>query len=421
MASDPSTEAAAGGAEKVEQPKAKPAAAPPKKKFGGSLAWVFIRLLIFLGVLGGLWVWLLSVCSGRWGTANSIYYSLLALEGILLVWLFFEIWVLDVISSPPRTPGPETQADRDAMRHWAASRFNRRKWMKRLLTLVLMALLITPWAESVRTHFDKWGWGKTLFFSIPFVLALVLVGLFHKVMRARDAVEESWFRTNPDDPTCRNLLVVFNLSKKVLYFATVLASLVMALLIHLKQSYGIWPSLNEGLLGGIWLAIFFLNFLVEEYEVNLMAVLVGASVILATIVWVAYMGWTDEFIDFFRNFGIQIDTTGYLLIAGIFALGILWSIVKGAFHYVAITPNDINIQTGITESGRQLNREAFTTTVDAGDLLERIWGFGRIIVTFADPSLKPMELLVWNIKAKAKKLEGIRATYVVDNQQRTRL
>ena len=86
---------------------------------------------------------------------------------------------------------------------------------------------------------------------------------------------------------------------------------------------------------------------------------------------------------------------------------------------IALKGSARNRETGLTESGRQINRDAFTTTVDTGDLMERMWGFGRIIVTFRDPTFKPMELMVWNIKGKAKKLEAIRATYVVDSQQRT--
>jgi len=412
MASDPSAVPEPGAA---SQP---PASGAEGKAGSKGVVGLLIRLVVFLAVLGGLWAWLLAVRHGQWGTEKTIYYSILALEGILLAWLFFEIYVLDVFRSPPTTPGPETDEDRRRTRAWTEARFVRRKWLKRLFTILTMVLLVTLWYRAVRQHFEAWGWGKTLFFSIPFALALVVAFLLHKVMRVRDAIEEDWFRTNPDDPECENVLVVFNLSKKVLYFATILASLVMALLIYLHQEHVL--TVNQRLLGGIWLAIFFLNFLVEEYEVDLMAVVVGLAVILATVVWVAYMGWMKEFIDFFENFGVSIDSTGYLLIAAVFALAILYSIVKGAFYYVAITPNDINVQTGLTESGRQINRDAFTTTVDTGDLMERMFGFGRIIVTFRDPGFKPLEMLVWNIKGKAKKLEAIRATYVVDNQQRTR-
>jgi hypothetical protein len=419
MAADSSATPDAGagpGASPQPEPSPPPAAAKEKKAGSVGVVGLLIRLAVFLVVLGGLWVWLVTIRSGQWGTEKTVYFSALILEGILLAWLFFEVYVLDVFQSPPTTPGPETNEDRKRTRAWSEARFVRRKWLKRLFTALIMILLVTLWFRAVRQHFEDWGWGKTLFFSIPFIVALVVAFLLHKVMRARDTIAEDWVRSNPDDPTCENVLVVFNLSKKVLYFTTILASLVMAVLVYLVQEHGL--DVSQRLLGGIWLAIFFLNFLVEEYEVDLMAVVVGLAVILATVVWVAYMGWTQEFVDFFENFGVSIDSTGYLLIAAVFALAIFYSIVKGAFYYVAITPNDINVQMGLTESGRQINRDAFTTTVDTGDLMERIFGFGRIIVTFRDPTFKPMEMLVWNIKGKAEKLEAIRATYVVDDRQR---
>ena len=104
----------------------------------------------------------------------------------------------------------------------------------------------------------------------------------------------------------------------------------------------------------------------------------------------------------------------------IFIIAILYSILKGSFQYAEITPNYINIQTGLAETGEQLSREQFSTKIDAEDLIERLFGFGRLIVTFRDTRRPPMVFLIHNVGKKSAQLEGIRGTYLVDQQDPTR-
>jgi hypothetical protein len=83
-------------------------------------------------------------------------------------------------------------------------------------------------------------------------------------------------------------------------------------------------------------------------------------------------------------------------------------------YYVAITPNFMNVQSGPTETGEQIFREEFSTRIDTDDFLERLPGFGRIIVTFADQRRQPLMLLVGWIGRKAARLESIRGKIVVN-------
>ena len=85
--------------------------------------------------------------------------------------------------------------------------------------------------------------------------------------------------------------------------------------------------------------------------------------------------------------------------------------IRGLFFYVAFTPNYINIQKGPTESGQQIGREEISTMVDTEDLLERMLGFGRIMVTFRDARREDIRLLVWGIGKKSRTLESNNSKY----------
>ena len=132
------------------------------------------------------------------------------------------------------------------------------------------------------------------------------------------------------------------------------------------------------------------------------------------------MGWVKPFVRFFGHLGVEIDATGYLVLAGIFAMAILISWIKGLFYYVTITPNYMNIQVGPTETGEQISREEYSTRIDTGDFLERLVGFGRIVITFSDQRRQPIMLLVSRIGKRAQTLESIRGKLAIDRYQPAR-
>ncbi len=91
--------------------------------------------------------------------------------------------------------------------------------------------------------------------------------------------------------------------------------------------------------------------------------------------------------------------------------------LKGLFYYISITPNYMNIQEGPTESGEQIGREDYNSRIDTSDFLERLMGFGRIIITFKERKRQPIVMLVWRIQKKAQLLERVRAKFAIDHYQ----
>jgi hypothetical protein len=126
------------------------------------------------------------------------------------------------------------------------------------------------------------------------------------------------------------------------------------------------------------------------------------------------------FVRAFRHLAVSVNSTGYLVIAALFLVATFVSWLRGLFYYVALTPNYLNIQTGPTETGEQVSREEYSTRIDTGDFLERLFGFGRIIITFSDQRRQPVVLLVGRIGRKAAKLESIRGKLAVDRYQAAR-
>ncbi|MCX5644466.1 MAG: hypothetical protein NTZ17_07245 [Phycisphaerae bacterium] len=220
------------------------------------------------------------------------------------------------------------------------------------------------------------------------------------------------------DPDMNDWLVIFGWTPKVLYVPTMIASVLAALLMFLKESdWGIFAGIDPHLIGGVWFAIFFINFLIEEYNINLRLLLIAFSCTGFLLLWLHLLGWVMGFLGLFQHLAFSISGTGYLLIAVIGALTVVVSWLHGLFYYVAITPNNLDIQTGPAEAGEQIGREDYSTKVDTGDFLERLLGFGRIIVIFKDRGRPPVNLLVWRVDKKAQMLETVRAKLTVDHPQ----
>ncbi|GAH50279.1 unnamed protein product, partial [marine sediment metagenome] len=94
-----------------------------------------------------------------------------------------------------------------------------------------------------------------------------------------------------DDPDINEWLVIFNWSNKILYVPTIAASLLAALLML--------TGVNPTLVGGIWFAVFFLNFLVEEYELNVKVLLIAGLCVGVLLLWMHLLGWVRPFLRVF--------------------------------------------------------------------------------------------------------------------------
>ncbi|MFW5841406.1 MAG: hypothetical protein ACOCZE_12565 [Planctomycetota bacterium] len=198
-----------------------------------------------------------------------------------------------------------------------------------------------------------WDWVKWLVFSVPFLLLGLGVGimlLFRGTFRTR-------YRTGNalrEDPDINEWLVVFNWSRKVLYLPVIVASLIAGILAM------IWPPEQNvefaRVVGGIWLAIFFLNFLVDEYEISIKLIMIIILAVVVLFLWLGYLNWFMPFIRMFGRVSARMSAATYFFFAAILSIAVFVAWIRGLFYYVAITPNYLNIQVGPTETGEQLGQ-----------------------------------------------------------------
>ncbi len=220
------------------------------------------------------------------------------------------------------------------------------------------------------------------------------------------------------DPDINEWLVVFSWSPKVLYLPTIVVTLLAGVVTLVRDYTGWFDWVPPTWVGGVWFCVFLLNLIVEEYEVNLKVTLIAALAIGFSLLMLHLIGQVGSFFRVFRHVRIQMSGWTYLLfvVVGLSTLVVSW--YRGLFYYIALTPNYMNLQWGPTESGEQIKRDQYRTTVDTSDLMERMLGFGRIIVTFLDQRRPPITLLVWRIGQKAPKVETLSGTFSIDSDGR---
>ncbi len=249
-----------------------------------------------------------------------------------------------------------------------------------------------------------------LYIAVGLGLAAVLAWLIlRKTVRTRLRMNAAM----RDDPDINDWLVIFNWTPKVLYVPTIVASLVAAVLMYLSSE----DSNTDVVIGGCWLGVFVLNFLVEEYNISIKILLITLVSLGCLFLWLHLLGWVGGFLRLFRHLALSINATGFLLIGIIGLLTVFFSWFKGLFYYITITPNYMNLQEGPTESGEQIGREDYNSRIDTSDFLERLMGFGRIVITFKDRKREPISVLVWRIQKKAQMLEKVRAKFAIDHLQ----
>ncbi|MBN2316235.1 MAG: YIP1 family protein [Sedimentisphaerales bacterium] len=253
-----------------------------------------------------------------------------------------------------------------------------------------------------------------IYIAAGFLVAVVIAWfLLHRTLRTRLRMEKAMYL----DPDINDWLIIFNWTPKILYVPTIIASLLASVLMYFSEAQ-MWffGSIPGVVIGACWLGVFFLNFLVEEYSISIKILLISLVSLGCFLLWLHLLGWVMGFLRLFKHLALSINGTGYLLIGVIGLLTIFISWFKGLFYYMTITPNYMNIQEGPTESGEQIGREDYNSKIDTSDFLERLMGFGKIIITFKDRKREPITVLVWRIQKKAQMLEKVRAKFAIDHQ-----
>ncbi|MBC8471367.1 MAG: hypothetical protein H8D56_18055 [Planctomycetes bacterium] len=277
---------------------------------------------------------------------------------------------------------------------------------------------LTKTSGSDKKEQSRWMTGKMIAFYIAVGLAVATIAaclLLRNTLRTRLRMKKIMI----EDPDIDDFLIAFDWTSKILYFPTMIASIVAANLMYLQEA-DVWffSSINPKIIGSAWFLIFFLNFIIEEYNITIMLMLTSLLSIAFLFFWLNLVGWVSGFLGLFKHFALSISATGYLLVSIIGLLTILISWVKGLFYYVTITPNYMNLQEGPTETGEQIGREDYNTRIDTSDFFGRLLGFGKIVITFKDKKRQPIVLRVSNIRSKAQLLERVRAKLVIDHKVR---
>jgi hypothetical protein len=274
-------------------------------------------------------------------------------------------------------------------------------------------------SSSDQEEWSRWITGKMIAIYIVLGLAVTIIVawlLLRQTLRTRIRMKKIMI----EDPDIDDFLIAFDWTSKVLYFPTMIASIVAANLMYLQEA-DVWffSSINPKIIGSAWFTIFFLNFIIEEYNITIIMMITSLISIGFLFLWLNLVGWVSGFLKLFKHLALSISATGYLLVSIIGLLTILISWLKGLFYYVTITPNYMNLQEGPTETGEQIGREDYNTRIDTSDFFGRLLGFGKIIITFKDKKRQPIVLRVSNIRNKAQLLERVRAKLVIDHKLRS--
>ena len=139
-----------------------------------------------------------------------------------------------------------------------------------------------------------WPISKIIVFAIPFLLlggGILTVLLLKKTIRTRIRVGKQL----REDPDINEWMVAFDWSRKVLYVPTIVASLLASLAMGLVQM-GVLTESMIPIVGGIWFAVFAVNFLVDEYTVSIKVLLILILCVVALFLWLHFMGWVEPFV-----------------------------------------------------------------------------------------------------------------------------
>jgi hypothetical protein len=288
-------------------------------------------------------------------------------------------------------------------------------WKKIILIsalLIIIAALFWAVVYLVRNRAQiEWFSNQmvALYIAVGVVVALAIAWLIlRKTFRTRLRMEKAL----REDPDINDWLIIYNWTPKALYVPTIVVSFFAGVLLCIR---GVPPAA----IGGVWFAVFFLNFLIEEYNISIKILLITVVSLGFFLLWLHLLGQVMNFLKLFKNIAISMNATVYLLVGVIGLATVFISWLKGLFYYITITPNYMNLQDGPTESGEQIGREDYNSRIDTSDFLERLMGFGRIIITFKDRKREPIIVLVWRIQTKAQQLENVRAKFAIDHLQGT--
>ena len=159
---------------------------------------------------------------------------------------------------------------------------------------------------------DKSMWTSNAMIAVYIAFGVTSAGvaawlLMRKTLRTRLQTEKA-LRLDPD---MGDWLVIFGWTPKVLYVPTMLAAALASVLMFLHESgWSMFAGIDPKVVGGIWFAIFFVNFLVEEYNVTLKLLIIAFSCTGFLLLWLHLLGWVTGFLGLFGAPGLLHQRDG---------------------------------------------------------------------------------------------------------------
>jgi len=210
------------------------------------------------------------------------------------------------------------------------------------------------------------------------------------------------------DPEVAEWVVAFDWTGKVLYIPSLVAAIAAA---GVTWAVGHSESMSRvpvAAIGGAWLAIVVLNVLIEEGRFGWKGLTALTGVVLLALLWISASGLSKPLARGLSAIEVNLSAGAYLTIAAVGFVAIAGSWVRGVFTYVVVTPKRVVVGRGPLTKPEELPFDAVTIEIDRHDLLKRLVGFGRAVVSFKDASHPPIVCLTGRIATKVAMLKAVR-------------
>ncbi len=277
-----------------------------------------------------------------------------------------------------------------------------------LLLILMYYCIIKNVVMSVRNE-DFFWFSNTMisnYVIIGLTIAAAVTMLFFKKTRSIQTRidKDNQLRQNPKIPVW---LTMYDWGWPILFVPTMLFMLlfgIIGLLVDVILPNSSANPMIHSVMGGAILCIGFINAIVAIIKLK-PGVLFGIITSLLVILVIGLLQSPSGVVSFFkgiRHIGVKIEPVGYLLLAygWFFILRLIW--VKSLFYYQAITPNRLDEQHGLSESGKGIPRKNWDIEIDTDDVILRFFDIGIIIVFFHEMDKKPIINVVHKIDKKAQ-------------------
>jgi hypothetical protein len=290
----------------------------------------------------------------------------------------------------------------------------RRRWMGHVLALVVAAgaVLLIPLVHLLAGA----DWGSNAMLAAYILSGTILAAegavlVLLKTARTRYSVE----RKILEHPEVNEYVILWNRPRWILYLPALLSALLFGVVSLVMQIDAVPQLAEPSTLGGIWVVICVLNVLVEQFHMSVKTVLIVVPTVGAVLLVLNLVGYAGAAVRLLRYAAVDVPVKLYFITAVVITVVIFVGWVHGLFHYMAITPNVADLQRGLTETGRQIKNADYEVDFDATDVVERwLFGFGRIIISFHDPSKPPLVFFVPHASVVDDRVRRVRSVTAVD-------